>query len=61
VVDPFATALCVRVDDPLKTYPAVFSLRPRVRVVPKLAEAELVTLCMMQALLGLTSEARWLR
>jgi hypothetical protein len=34
---------------------------PSPRVVPKLAEAELVTLCMMQALLGLTSEARWLR
>ena len=28
---------------------------------PKLSDAELVTLAVMQALLGFTSEARWLR
>jgi hypothetical protein len=29
--------------------------------VPKLSDAELVTLAVLQALLGFTSEARWLR
>jgi hypothetical protein len=31
------------------------------RIARKLADAELVRLCVMQALLGFTSEARWLR
>jgi hypothetical protein len=32
-----------------------------VGIAPRLSEAELVTLAMMQAMLGFTSEARWLR
>jgi hypothetical protein len=32
-----------------------------VGIPPKLSDAELVTLAVMQALLGFTSEARWLR
>jgi hypothetical protein len=51
----------VRVDDLLKIHPERVPARPRVGIVPKLADAELVTLCVMQALLGFTSEARWLR
>src|ERR671931_16195 len=35
--------------------------RPRVGIAPKLTDAELVTLAVMQALLGFVSEARWLR
>jgi hypothetical protein len=31
------------------------------RIAPQLTDAELVTLAMMQAMLGFTSEARWLR
>jgi hypothetical protein len=30
-------------------------------IAPRLGDAELVTLAMMQAMLGFTSEARWLR
>ncbi len=30
-------------------------------IAPKLSDTELVTLAVMQALLGYTSEARWLR
>lgn len=60
-LDTLATALYVRVDDLLKTYPERVPARPRVGIVPKLADAELVTLSVMQALLGFTSEARWLR
>jgi hypothetical protein len=32
-----------------------------VGIAPKLSDAELVTLAVMQALLGFVSEARWLR
>jgi hypothetical protein len=60
-LDTLATALYVRVDDLLKTYPGRAPWRPRVGIAPKLADAELVTLCVMQALLGFTSESRWLR
>lgn len=35
--------------------------RPKVGIAPSLADAELVLLAVMQALLGFTSEARWLR
>src|SRR6266540_2483781 len=35
--------------------------RPAVGIAPKLSDAELVTLAVMQALLGYPSEARWLR
>jgi hypothetical protein len=35
--------------------------RPTAGIAPKLTDAELVTLAVMQALLGFTSESRWLR
>lgn len=60
-LDTLATALYVRVDDLLKSEPQRVPPRPRVGIAPKLSDAELVTLCVMQALLGFTSEARWLR
>ena len=60
-LDTLATALYVRVDDLLKSEPQRVPPRPRVGIAPKLSDAELVTLCVLQALLGFTSEARWLR
>ncbi|MEO9118898.1 MAG: IS982 family transposase, partial [Solirubrobacteraceae bacterium] len=60
-LDTLATALYVRVDDLLKSHPERVPWRPRVGIAPKLTDAELVTLCVMQALLGFTSETRWLR
>jgi hypothetical protein len=60
-LDTLATALYVRADDLLKTFPEHLPPRPRVGIDPKLTDAELVTLSVMQALLGFTSEARWLR
>lgn len=45
----------------LKQAPHLAPWRPRVGIAPKLTDAELVTLAVMQALLGYTSEARWLR
>jgi hypothetical protein len=60
-LDTLATALYVRTDDLLKAAPEHAPVRPRVGIAPRLTDAELVTLAVMQALLGRTSEARWLR
>ena len=60
-LDTLATALYVRVDDLLKTSPEHAPARPKVGIAPKISDAELVTLSVMQALLGHTSESRWLR
>lgn len=60
-LDTLATALYVRTDDLLKEFPEHAPARPRVGITPRLTDAELVTLAVMQALAGRTSEARWLR
>lgn len=60
-VDTLATALYVRTDDLLKHYPDLAPWRPKVGIQPRLTDAELVTLAVMQALLGFTSESRWMR
>jgi hypothetical protein len=60
-LDTLATALYVKTDDLLKESPQLAPYRPDVGIDPKLSDAELVTLAVMQALLGFTSEARWLR
>jgi hypothetical protein len=51
----------VRTDDLLKESPQFAPLRPAVGMTPQLSDAELVTLAVLQALLGFTSEARWIR
>ena len=48
-LDTLATAQYVRTDDLVRG------------ISPQISDAELVTLAVMQALLGFTSEARWLR
>ncbi|MFF7756043.1 IS982 family transposase [Streptomyces sp. NPDC007971] len=60
-LDTLATALYVKTDDLLTDSPQFAPQRPAVGIVPQLSDAELVTLAMMQAMLGFTSEARWLR
>jgi len=60
-LDTLATALYVRVDDLLKANPQQAPARPQVGIAPRISDAELVTLAVMQALLGYVSEARWLR
>jgi hypothetical protein len=60
-LDTLATALFVKTDDLLKSSPQLAPWRPTVGITPQLSDAELVTLAMMQAILGFTSEARWLR
>jgi Transposase DDE domain len=60
-LDTLATALYVRVDDLLKASPQHAPWRPEVGLAPVISDAELVTLAVLQALLGYASEARWLR
>ncbi|MBO0801816.1 MAG: IS982 family transposase [Nocardiopsaceae bacterium] len=60
-MNTLATALYVRTDDLLKESPHLAPERPAVGIAPQLSDAELVTLAVLQALLGFTSEARWIR
>ena len=41
--------------------PHLAPLRPAVGISPQLSDAELVTLGVLEALLGFTSEGRWIR
>ncbi len=60
-LDTLATALYARIDDTLKDHPELAPWRPKVGIAPKLADAELLTLAVMQALLGHAGETAWLR
>lgn len=60
-MDTLATALYARVDDMLKDRPELVPWRPRVGIAPRLSDAELITLAVLQVLLGFNEEARWLR
>lgn len=60
-MDTFVTALYVKIDDTLRDTPSLRLYRPKVGIAPKLSDAELVTMAVVQALLGFTSETRFLR
>lgn len=60
-LDTLATALYVRIDDTLADHPELRPWRPRVGIAPKLSDAELLTLAVLQVLMGYEHEARWLR
>jgi hypothetical protein len=60
-LDTLATALYVRTDDLLKAAPERVPSRPTIGIAPRISDAELITLAVLQALLRFTSEARWLR
>lgn len=60
-MDTFVTALYVMIDDTLRDTPSLRLWRPKVGIAPKLSDAELITMAVVQALLGFTSEARFLR
>jgi hypothetical protein len=59
-LDTLATALYVRTDDLLKAEPELPS-RPTVGIAPRITDAELNTLAVVQALLRFTNETRGLR
>src|SRR5664280_2383030 len=54
-MDTFATALYVKIDDELVTNPLLRIWRPAVGIAPQLSDAELLTMAVIQALLGFTS------
>ncbi len=60
-LDTLATALYVRIDDALKMHPELGRPRPEIGLCPKLSDAELLVLAVIQALLGFSSETRFLR
>lgn len=60
-LDTLATALYVRIDDTLADHPELAPWRPRVGIAPRLSDAELLTLAVLQVLLGYEHETRWLR
>jgi len=60
-LDTLATALYVTTGDLLRAHPGRVPPRPAVGLQPVISDAELLTLAVMQALLGFTSERRWLR
>jgi hypothetical protein len=60
-LDTLVTALYVRIDDELAASPRWQRWRPRVGIAPRISDAELITVAVMQALLGYHDEARWIR
>ena len=60
-LDALATELYVVIDDLLVDNPHLAPDRPAVGIAPQLTDAELVTLAVLQALLGHHNEARFIR
>jgi Transposase DDE domain len=60
-LDTLATALYVVIDDLLASHPDRLPPRPAVGIAPRITDAELCTLAVLQALLGFSSERRWVR
>ncbi|WP_249368582.1 MULTISPECIES: IS982 family transposase [unclassified Actinomyces] len=60
-LETLATSLYVTADDLLKAHPEAAPQRPEVGIAPTITDAEVITLAVMQALLGHASERRWLR
>jgi hypothetical protein len=60
-LDTLATALYVKIDDELKASPELQRSRPKVGITPKFTDAEMITVAVMQALLGHHNESKWIR
>jgi hypothetical protein len=60
-LETLATALYVKIDDMLRDWPDLAPVRPAGGIPITLSDAEVLTLAVMSALLGFTSERRWLR
>lgn len=60
-IETLATALYVKIDDMLADWPELAPRRPATSTPLTLSDAELLTMAVMSALLGFTSERRWLR
>lgn len=60
-IETLAVALYVTIDDMLKARPDLAPARPEGGIAPTVSDAEMLTMAVMSALLGFTSERRWLR
>jgi hypothetical protein len=60
-LDTLATALYVKIDDELKASPQLNRWRPTIGFTPEITDAELITVAVLQVLLGHHHEVRWLR
>ncbi len=60
-IETLATALYVKVDDLLKERPELMPARPAVGIPPTVSDAEMLVMAVMSALLGYSSERKWLR
>lgn len=60
-LDALATELYVAIDDILIANPQLVPPRPKVGIEPRLTDAELLCLAVLQALLGYSDEARFVR
>lgn len=60
-LDTLATALYVTCDDLLKAHPERVAPRRAGTFTTRISDAEVITLAVLQALLGITSERRWIR
>jgi len=60
-LDALAVSLYVTIDDLLIANPGLVPDRPAVGICPRLFDAELLTMAVLQALLGFANEARWIR
>ena len=60
-LDTLATALYVTCDDLLKAHPERVTPRRASTFTARISDAEIITLSVLQALLGVTSERRWIR
>lgn len=60
-LDTLATAVYTKIDDLLIAHPEWVPWRPVVGIAPKLSDAELITLAVIQSLLRFNSERRFIR
>lgn len=60
-IETLATALYVKVDDLLKDRPDLVPARPEAGIPPTVSDAEMLVMAVMSALLGYSSERKWLR
>jgi hypothetical protein len=51
----------VKIDDGLKASPRLNRRRPKIGIIPKITDAELITVSVMRALPGYAEESRWIR
>jgi hypothetical protein len=56
--DTLATALDVKIDDELKASPQLNRYRPKIAIAAKITDAELITVAVLQVLLGHHNEIR---